>query len=310
MISSVWGIEGCGKSTVGLSYPKPLFHLDLDLGGFVRAIWRLEDVAKEAGTPLRVRICDPKEDISKLDWDEWDIVSKPYLAPIQMDKLLGVQQKPGISVRFPRQVKGIKKLWQEIVTDIVTVGQVPAVKTIMPDSATQLWYICHTGLLQEKQEIQLANGMTTTDPSFREKLLPVEFPNSRMRDLIYAVRSFGKHLVMTHYPKDIYASRLTDRGIESYATGEVEPDGFKHTVTLDDIVLWCYTEIDKKRFLVEDKNNPKNNVENPGYNRPKPYARVSLKCGLSGMGMKAVGLELPSPSYEGLMELQAMMRGE
>ncbi|KKM75577.1 hypothetical protein LCGC14_1388820 [marine sediment metagenome] len=305
MITSVWGIEGSGKSSVGLSYPKPLFHLDLDLGGFDRAVWRLEDTDPN----LRVKRCEPKEDISKLDWNEWDIVSKPYLAPIQLDKLLGVQQQAGVSVRFPRQVEGIKELWQEIITDVVTVGRAPAPKTIMPDSATQHWWICHTGFLQEKQEIQIGQGVKVTDDKFREKLLPIEFPNNRMRDFIYTVRSFGKHLVMTHYPKDIYANRVTDHGIESYATGEVAPDGFKHTMTLVDIVLWCYTEIDKQKEIMVLVGDDAKMAPNPDYNKPVPRAKVSLKCGLAGMGMKAVGLELPTPSYEGLMKLQSMMRG-
>ena len=86
-------------------------------------------------------------------------------------------------------------------------------------------------------------------------------------------------------------------------TLEVEPDGFKHTVTLDDIVLWCYTEIDKRKEIVKG-------AENPDYNKPVPRAKVSLKCGLPGMGMKAVGLELPTPDYSGLLELQSRMRGE
>ena len=107
---------------------------------------------------------------------------------------------------------------------------------------------------------------------------------------------------MTHYPKDIYADRLNGERLESYRTGEVEPDGFKHTVTLDDIVLWCFVETDKRREIVKG-------VENPSYGELLPHARVSLKCGLSGMGMTAVGRELPSPSYAGLMELQSMMKG-
>ena len=303
MIASAWGIEGGGKSTFGLSYPKPLFHLDLDLGGFERAIWYLEKQAKDAGAPLRIKVCDPKEDVNKIDWSQWDIVSKPYLAPIQKEKLLGIQAAAGVSVRFPRAVKGVKELWQEIVTDIITVGQVPSLKTIMLDSATQLWWICHTGFLQEKQEIQIGRDIKETANEFREKLQPVEFPNNRMRDLIYTVRSFGKHLMMTHYPKDIYAEKVGDKGIESYKTGEVSPDGFKHTVTLDDIVLWCFSEIDKRKEIMPG-------IPNEDYNKPVPRATISLKCGLSGMGMKAVGLELPSPSYEGLMELQAMMSGE
>jgi len=303
MIVSLWGIEGSGKSTIGLTYPKPLFHLDLDLGGFERAAWRIIQEAKKAGTELSVKVCEPDENVAQIDWSAWDIVSKPYLAPIQLEKLMGVGAEPGVSVRFPRQVTGIKELWQTIVTDIVAVGQVPTVKTIMPDSATQLWWICHTSLLQEKQEIQMGKGMQTDNKDFRERLSPMEFPNNRMRDLIYTVRSLGKHLVMTHYPKDVYKERMGPNGIESYKSGEVTPDGFKHTVTLDDLVLWCYTEVDKRREIIKG-------VDNPNYNKPQPYARIDLKCGLSGMGMSAVGLELPSPSYEGLMELQAMMRGE
>jgi len=304
MIASIWGEEGKGKSTIALTYPKPLFHMDLDLGGFERAVWRILKEAEKAGAPLRVRYCEPRENISVLDWNEWDIVTKPFLAPIQIEKLMGVRKQPGVSVRFPRSVIGIKELWQEIVVDFVTLCNTREVKTIVTDSATQLWNICHTSLLQEKQEIQLASGKIKEDSdNFRERLQPVEFPNDRMRSLIYTARSSGKHLVMTHYPKDVYKERVGDKGIESYKSGEVEPDGFKHTVTLDDIVLWAYTEVDKRREIVKG-------VENPNYNKPQPYAKIDLKCGLSGMGMSAVGLELPSPSYEGLMELQAMMKGE
>lgn len=307
MIASAWGVEGCGKSTLGLSFPYPLFHLDLDLGGFDRAIWRIEDAAIAAGQPLRIHRCEPGEDVSKLDWSEWDIVSKPYLAPIQMDKLMGVPDAgKGVTVRFARQVIGIKQLWQQIVTDIINVGQEPLVKTINIDSATQLWWICHTGLLQEKQEIQISKGVKPDHDSFRERLKPMEFPNDRMTDLIYSIRSYGKHLIQTHYPKDVYKERVGDRGIESYKSGDVTPDGFKHTVKLDDIVIWCFTEISRdKQISVGDDI-----IDNPNYNKQQPHATVSIKCGLAGMGMAAVGLPLPTPTYAGLMELQKMMRGK
>lgn len=304
MIISIWGIEGSGKSSVALTFPKPLFHFDLDLGGFDRAAWRIIEEAKKEETELRVKHCEPGEDITKISWDELDIVTKPFLAPVQMEKLMGVpDRQEGISVRFPRAVRGIKELWQEIVVDLVALCQTHATRSIVIDSATQLWWICHTSLLQEKQEIQLAQGMKENDPKFRERLQPMEFPNDRMRSLIYTARSSGKNLVMTHYPKDIYKERVGDKGIESYKSGEVEPDGFKHTVTLDDLVIWTFTEIDKRKNIMEG-------VENPNYNKPQPYARVDLKCGLEGMGMSAVGLELPSPTYDGLLELQARMKGD
>jgi len=294
---SAWGIEGSGKSTFGLTFPKPLFHQELDLGGFDRVIWFIE----QNSTPkLRILRLEPKQDISKVDWSKWDIVTKPYITPVQLEKLQGLQ---GITIKLPKQVIGVKEVWQEFIVDTVSVCQQPLVKTLFPDSATQLWQICHTGFLQEKQEMQIAQGIKVDSKDFRERLTPMEFPNARMRDLIYAVKSFGKNYVMTHYPKDIYANKVTDRGIESYATGEVEPDGFKHTVTLDDIVILCYAEVDKRREIIKG-------VENPDYNKPVPRAKISLKCGLKEIGMKGVGLELPAPSYEGLMELQRMVSGE
>ena len=79
---------------------------------------------------------------------------------------------------------------------------------------------------------------------------------------------------------------------------------------LDDIVIWTYTEVDKTKEIMAPVGGKMSKVPNPTYNTPLPYARVDLKCGLEGMGLKAVGLELPSPSYEGLMELQARMKGE
>jgi len=284
MIVSAWGKEGSGKSTFGLTYPYPLFHQELDLGGFERAIWRIE----RDNPALRVKRCNVKESISDIDWGKWDIVTKPYPVPIQMDKLIGAQEiKQGntITIRFPRRVIGYKELWEEIIVDFVAVCQVPVLKSIMPDSATQLWTICHQGHLQDKQEIQLSTGMKENDSKFREKLQPVEFPNEKMRSLIYTAKSFGKHLIMTHYEGDVYANKVTDKGVESYKTGELVPDGFKHTTEIDDIVIFTYVE------------------------QNQPRAKVTIKCGLPGMGMTAVGLELPSPSYQGLMELQEMLRG-
>ncbi|MCK9597452.1 MAG: ATP-binding protein [Sphaerochaeta sp.] len=302
MIASIWGVEGSGKSSVALTWPSPLFHLDLDLGGFERAIWRIEDIFRAEKKELRILRCEPDEDISKIKWEEYDIISKPYLAPLQLEKLMGVQ-KQGASVRFPRQVIGYKQLWQSIVIDFVAVCQSPRVRTIVTDSATQLWTVCHTSLLQEKQEIQIAKGVKPDSNDFRERLQAIEFPNDRMRELIYTARSAGKHLIMTHYPKDVYANKVGDKGVESYATGEQTPDGFKHTVQLDDIVIRTYTELDNRKELAPG-------VINADYRKPRPFAKIDLKCGLSGMGMTAVGLELPEPSYQGLMQLQSLLRGE
>ena len=126
MIIALWGSEKSWKTTMALTFPKPLYHFDLDCGGFDRAAWRV---------------------------DTSEIKSKSYPTPVQMEKLMG-QTKEGISVKFPKKIIGIKEIWQRIVLDFVEVCSSDN-KTIVLDSATQLWSICHRGYLQEVQERQI-----------------------------------------------------------------------------------------------------------------------------------------------------------
>ena len=262
MIIAICGEEKTWKTTMALSFPTPLFHLDLDVGGFDRAKWRI-----------------PTDNIT----------SKSYPIPIQIEKLMGAQ-KQGVSVRFPKKVMGYKEAWQSIVVDFVEACQNPEMKSIVIDSSTQLWLICHTSLLQEKQEIQLSIKPGLHDADLREKLQPIEFPNERMRSLIYTARSCKKNLILTHYPRDIYSQRVTDKGVEEYKTGETTVDGFKDTQKLVDLVVW-----------LELKQNNKTK-------KYETHARIT-KCGLEGLGTEAVGLEV-EPSYEGIVNLQKAMKGE
>lgn len=267
MIVALWGPEKSWKSTMALTWPRPLVHFDLDVGGFDRAAWRI---------------------------DTTGITSKSYPIPIQMEKMLGAKEvttDKGPTVRFPRQVIGYREVWQQIVIDYVAACQDEKVATIVMDSSTQLWVICHTGLLQEKQEIQIAKGMKPTHSDFRERLQPVEFPNDRMRSLIYTARSYHKHLILTHYPKDVYKDKVTDKGIEQYKSGDITPDGFKDTQKLVDIVIWVDLE----------------EVRRDGGIVYEVHAKIT-KCGLEGLGTTAVGLEI-EPSYQGIIELRERMSG-
>lgn len=244
---------------MALTWPRPLVHFDLDVGSFERAAWRI---------------------------DTTGIESKSYPTPIQVERLKG-QVKDGVTIKFPKKLVGIKEVWQQIVMDFVEALNRPEVKTIVMDSATQLWNICHRGHLQELQEIQIARAKgNINENELRENLMPKEYaePNERMRTLIYAAKSYKKHLVLTHYPKDVYANRVTDKGIEEYKTGEIEPDGFKDTQKLVDIVIW-----------VEADSTGQVN------------AKIT-KCGLEGLGTMAVGLVI-EPSYDGIIKLQESMRG-
>jgi hypothetical protein len=300
-VCMTWGKEGSGKTTFGLTFPKPLYHFDLDVGGFERANWRLPE-----GT--RLLQLNAHDSLQEVRWADYDIVSKPYLSPVQLDKLLGAERitdpvSKKLTVRFPREVSGYRELWQEIIVDYVEVCKQSLVQSVMIDSATQIWNICHNALLQDKQEIQKANGIKPESPLFREKLLPVEFPNDKMRTLIYNARNFGKNLVLTHYPKDDYKDVMGANGKESVKSGTQSPDGFKDTMKLIDVGVWCYTEVNTNRLLADKSANP-------AYGKTFPFAKIDLKCGLSGLGMQAVGTVLPEPSYDSIIMIQKIAKGE
>lgn len=270
MIVALWGPEKSWKTTMALTFPKPIHHLDLDVGGFDRAAWRI---------------------------DTTNITSKSYPTPIQMAKLMG-QRKEGVTIHFPKKIFGVKEVWQQIVIDFIAAVQVAETKTIIMDSATQLWTICHRGRLQELQEIQASKNPQMNENDLRERLQPIEYaePNDRMRTLIYTARSYGKHLILPHYPRDVYAQRVTDRGIDDYKTGEIEPDGFKDTQKLVDIVIWVDTV--EEDVMQEGKKVGRQTVVR---------AKIT-KCGLPGLGTAAVGLAV-EPSYQGILDLQESMRG-
>jgi len=268
------GDEGTGKTTMALTFPKPLVHFDIDVGGYRRAAWRL-----------------PVD----------GIVSKSYPKPFQLDKLLGQTGSPSTRVMIPKKVEGMKELWQQIVQDFVDACMNSEVKTIVMDSATLLWNICHQSHLQELQERQLVQWRNRNpkvpfdENEYRERLQPIEYgpANDKMRTILHTARSFQKNLVLTHYPTDEYGAIPDGKGnVVEGKTGNKIMDGFKETLKLSDLVVW---------LSVKEKSEK-------GVKTRMPIARIT-KCGLEGMGLDAVGLEIPA-TYEGIINTQRMMRGE
>jgi len=273
-IVAVCGDEGTGKTTMALTFPKPIRHFDTDVGGYRRAAWRL-------------------------DMD--GIVSKSYPKPIQVEKMLGQMGSPSTRVIVPKKVEGMKELWQRIVQDFVDACMDDEIRTIVIDSATALWNICHQSHLQELQERQVAQWKTRNprtpfdENEFREKLMPIEYgpANEKMRSVLHTTRSYQKNLVLTHYPADEYGTIPDSKGnMVEGKTGRQVLDGFKETVKLSDLVVW----VSVKETMTA------------GLKEKQPVAKIA-KCGLEGMGLGAVGLEVPA-SYEAVVNLQRMMRGE
>ena len=237
-----------------------MYHFDLDVGGYDRAAWRM---------------------------DVKDIETQPYPTPLQIDKLIGnvpTTDKGKISIKIPKKVVGMRELWQSIMTDFVDVVQRKDITTIVMDSATQLWSVCHVAYLQELQEKQIAQGVA--DKDLRERILPIEYgvPNDRMKSIVFTARSFKKNLVLTHYPRDIYAQKLTEKGVEDYKTGEVDIDGFKQTKALVDLAI---------RTKVVKSTEGRDMVG---------------EITLSGMSKDLEGMVIADPTYDKIMQRVQMVR--
>lgn len=274
-IIAVCGDEGTGKTTMGLTFPKPLRHFDVDVGGYRRAIWRL-----------------PSEGTA----------SKGYPKPIQMAQLMGTQGSPSTRLIIPKKVEGMKELWQQIVTDFVEACMDTSVKTVVIDSATLLWGICHNSHLQELQERQLAKwkidprtrAIPFDENEYRERLQPIEYgpANDRLRTVLHTARSFQKNLVLVHYPTDEYGTIPDGKGnMVEGKTGKIILDGFKETKKLVDLVVW--TSIKE--------------TTEAGITTKQPIAEIT-KCGLEGAGLDAVGMKIPA-TYEGIVNLVNLLKG-
>jgi hypothetical protein len=201
----VLGIQGddkTGKSTLALSFPRPIRHFDLDVGGFGRARNRYETEIS-AG----------------------EIISKSYYLPMQGIRTALLGKKTGF--KEAARVVGCKELWYEMVEDLLDVLENSNIKTIVMDSFPQCWELCRLAFLQEKQESQLERDPTIKH--LRESLIQIEYsePNARMRALIYGVRQYGKNLVLTHQLAPIYGKVLQDGKVVDAVIGQ-KNSGWSH----------------------------------------------------------------------------------
>lgn len=306
-ITAICGDEGTCKTTMAISYPKPIFHLDVDVGGFRRAAWRLPEGMKVLELPSDA-------DLEKTDITGVDVITKSYPKPLQLEKMMGVISEGTPSTRkvnVPKREVGMKQLWQAIITDFAFVCQRPEIRTIVVDSNTMFYNIGHKTRLQELQEIQeykwrtdkSTKGQAIPEDEYRERLQPVEYGTvyDRMKAVYHTARVYTKELVLTHYPTDEYGTIVNEKGnMVEGKTGNKIMDGYKDTGKLSDLVVWLRVD---ESMQPSDPKNP---------NSQKTAVRVPMakirKCGIQGMGLKAVGMEIEA-SYDSLINLMRLMRG-
>lgn len=288
-IVTLVGEEGSGKTTMALTFPKPLSHLDIDVGGFRRAAWHA--------------------DISQVESHSFP---KP-LTEADIAKMKGLDvANPQASTRaigVPKKIEGMIELWQKIIDQIVKDCLTPAIKTIVVDSATMQYKIGCDAYLQElqmKQEVRWRKEHPNTafdQNDYREKLQPVEygFVYDRLQRIYHTTRAYRKNLILTHYPTDEYGPMPDGRGgMADGKTGKIIIDGYKDTAKFSDLVMWLSIKerLVSANFL--DKNAPKT--------KENYISAKFTKCSIEGVGLKAVGQEIVG-SYQSIVDFKNMITG-
>jgi len=287
-IVTICGEEGTCKTSMALTFPKPQSHLDIDVGGYRRAAWRI---------------------------DTTDIVTHSFPKPLtdaDVAKMKGITTSD-ISTRavvaIPKKIEGMKELWQNVIDQFVQDCLAESIKTVVLDSATQMYKIGCDAYLQELQEKQLIkwkklNPRTAFDENdFREKLQPIEYGvvYDRLQRIYHTSRSYRKNLILIHYPTDEYGPMPDGKG--GYAdgkTGKIIIDGYKETAKFSDLVVWLSV---KSHMVLSDPTNPQSMKVDEKY----PAAKIT-KCGIEGTGLRAVGLEIPA-TYEGIVNIVNLLKG-
>lgn len=184
MIFSIFGEDKSCKTTLALTFPKPLVHMELDIGGFERANRNLPHL------PIK-------------DWtDQGKIIPEKYIIPFQIGKLDAINS----TIRPSKIIVGMKELFYKFAAKFIQHLD-EDIATIVVDTGTLLYELTCQGFLQEKQEIQLdVKGNLKVGEKLRVSLLPMEYrePYTRMRGFIYNAKAKGKHLVLTHHATDEY----------------------------------------------------------------------------------------------------------
>lgn len=204
MIFIIWGEDKSCKSTLALSFSKPLVHMEFDIGGFRRAERNIGD--------LHIK-----------DWTEQGLIkTEPYIIPFQLGSIDPITN----IIRPSKIVVGMRELFYQFAGGFIKHLNDPEIKTIVVDTGTLLYETTCMGYIQEKQEMQLPlrpDGMGKDGKPLRTSLLPVEYrePYIRMRGFIYQAKAHDKNLVMTHHATDEYGMvRLKDGGLGEGKTGK------------------------------------------------------------------------------------------
>lgn len=273
MIFSLFGEDKSAKSTLALSFPRPLVYQELDIGGFHRACRNLPHL------PIK-------------DWyDQGLITVEPYVIPFQIGQLDAVNS----TIRASKIVVGMKELFYKLAANFIR-HMSDDTATIVLDG-TLLYELTCEGYKQEKQELQLdAKGNILPGERLRVSLTPLEYrePYTRMRGFIYNAKAAGKNMVLMHHATDEYAPMpQRDGSIAESRTGKRVRHGWQQLGDSTDVMVKCWWKPGKK-----DKQG---RMLEPG----KPYCQVEL-----AEVKELESMIFVEPTYDKIAQFINMVRGE
>jgi hypothetical protein len=224
LIMSLWGDTKTAKTTLAMSFPKPLIHFDFDQG-FRRMAHRIPD-------NISVVIVAPNETLatkSELSGKLPDIINREYQWPVQW---------PG------QQVTGSDEFWNLLSDELRLVCSIVELRSVLLDTGGLLWNLVGSAELQRKQQAASNRGGS------RENIGEIEYrrPNSDMRAMISGVKTSRKSLCITHHWDDVYQDVMvldTRTGREkkdTVRTGAKTWQGWKHMAGVVDLTVQTYND--------------------------------------------------------------------
>lgn len=260
LIVGIQGEDKTAKTSLALTFPKPLAHLELDIGGFQRSAWRFEKEIEEG-------------------WIKSFPLPLDQGGESELHDLFGTKKDSVL-------VHGYRELWNKLIDTYIGIitGKIVSVhgayNSVVFDSFSMTYLSAHQGYLQSLQEAQIAQQIANpkANQKIRERLQPIEYttPFNWMRGLLTTAKTRGKIMVLIHKLEDERKPRVGKDGeVDMIPTGLKVAQGWK------DITQWA-------DLMIETSLARSNGTY------PKPKAKMVL-CGLN---LEVIGMEYPEPTWD------------
>jgi hypothetical protein len=278
-IVAIWGDDKTCKTTLALSFPKPMYVAEFDIGGFNRAVNQIS---------VGNKLFHWQDQIAK-----GDIKVSKFTVPFQIDTTLPIGDR---TIKQPKRVVGMKEMYYTFLREYMDALDDPNITTIVLDTGTLLWELTTACYLQELQEKQFGpNGVLMVGQQLRAQLIQIEYkePNTRMRALIYQAKARDKFLIITHHSSDEYGMVMKDGMLQQGPTGKKKLHGWQSIGDGADLIVQTLLK------KVETSSDPNQSIK-----KLLPFCKVDLT---SVFTMK--DMEIQEPTYDKLVSVMDMVSG-